>query len=81
MSKHFTPETVRRRIRHHAVLGVDSCERFPANEAVEMALLEFQSILNFLDRLDDAERTARICRIVGVKVGIDGEPLIQNSNL
>lgn len=81
MRKRLTIEDARSSVYQYAIFGVDACERFSQEDAVHYALLRFQQILGVLDRLDDTERSARICRIIGVELGVDGEPLVKDDKL
>lgn len=70
-----TPEYVRQHIRWHAELGANSFESLKPEDAVENARWRLEAIVRYLDRLDDADRTARVLRLVGLDA-TEGEPTI-----
>lgn len=68
-------------IRHHGECAASGFETMTPEDAAEHALWRLELMLAYLDRLDDADRTARICGLIGVEVGIDGEPLVRHGDL
>lgn len=74
------PQRVRGRIRWHAEMGLSSFETMPPEEAADFARWKLQTIVGLLDRLDDADRTSRIFRLVGIEVGRDGEVLVRDDD-
>lgn len=71
-----TIEHMRAHIRWHAELGDNGFDTLPTDEAAEHAQWRLRAIVRYLDRLDDADRTVRIFRVVGLKSGENGETLI-----
>lgn len=76
-----SPMRVRNRIRWHAELGASGFETLPPEDAAEHAQWRLEAIVRYLDRLDDADRSARIFRIAGIEVGEDGEPIIHDHDI
>ena len=70
------PIRIRARVRWHAELAESGFETLPPDEAAEHAQERLAAIVHYLDALDDADRAARIYRVVGLKSGVNGEPLI-----
>lgn len=76
-----SPQRVRNRIRWQAELGASGFETLPPEDAAENAQIKLEAIVRYLDRLDDADRSARIFRLAGIEVGEDGEPIIGDCDI
>ncbi len=66
---------IRNAVRYHLELAVSALDggRFPIETAVAMALEKLGTIEQLLDERDNADRSARISRLIGIEVGGNGK--------